>query len=268
MALTELYRFEAFGQQWTYTSGDAEAEHEGLTYERETIARTEPELTQDIRRSDIRVTVPRDNDVGAIHLQYAPESVTTLTIFQREESGETEIFWQGRVTDARADGSKITLICENVYTALRLPGLRQRYTKGCRHGLYALGCNLNAEDFAVLTVLAGVSGRTLTVPVAAEQPDGWYLGGMLRVGNALRMITAHVGAQVTITRPILGLEDYFANSGYGLGYGLHYGGFSVKLYPGCGRTREICHSKFNNVPNMGAFPWFAGRDLYGGTSLL
>ncbi|HRP77204.1 MAG TPA: phage BR0599 family protein [Rhodocyclaceae bacterium] len=271
MILAELYRFEALGQRWTYTSADAPLEHDGDVYEPVPIGRSEAEQGQDINRSDLQIRVARDNDVGLVHLRYAPESITGVTVFQREEDGEVGVFWKGRVVSARASGSEITLVCEPVFTSMRQPGLRARYQKTCRHAVYARGCRLDPEDFALLALIEAVDGLVLTVPAAALQPNGWYLGGMVRTaGGSLRMITAHVGDQITVTRPITDLVEQLGNTGYGLGYGLDYGGPAVKLYPGCDRIRSTCHAKFDNVLNFGGFPWIPGasNNPFGGSSIL
>lgn len=270
--LQELYLFNAMGQRWTYTSGDTPVTYLGDVYEPAPIGRGAIEQTQDINRSDLQIKVARDNDMGLLHLRYAPDSVTAVTVFVREEDGEFGVAWKGRVTGARADGSEITLICENVQTALRQPGLRARYQKGCRHAVYNRGCRLDPEDFAEPGVITAYDGKlTLTVPGAAARQNGWFLGGMVRTPDgSLRMITRHAGSQIVITRPVQGLAAILSNSGYGLGYGVHYGGPVARLYPGCDRIRSTCHAKFNNVVNFGGFPWIPGasNNPFGGSSVL
>jgi uncharacterized phage protein (TIGR02218 family) len=263
--LAELFLFESMGQQWAYTSGDAPVEYNGVTYEPVPIRRGNAEQTQDINKNDLQIKVARDNDIGLIHLQYAPEAVTSISVFQREEGGAFGVFWKGRITGARADGSEITLMCESVFTSMRQPGLRARYQKNCRHAVYGRGCRLDPEDFAVVALLESVSGVSLVVPDAALQPNDWYLGGMLRAPDgSLRMITNHSGSTIEITRPILYLDQI----GYGFNYGMDYGTPAVKLYPGCNRVRSTCLSKFNNVDNFGGFPWIPSVNPFGGSSIL
>lgn len=266
--LAELYLFESMGQQWAYTSADMPVEYNGVTYEPVPISRGAAEQTQDINKNDLQIKVARDNDVGLIHLQYAPDSITSLTVFQREEDGTFGVFWKGRITGARADGSEITLVCESVFTSMRQPGLRARYQKNCRHAVYGRGCRLDPEDFAVTAYVAGLSGLTLTIPDAALQPDGYYLGGMVRLYNTLRMITSHYGDQIVITREIHGAAEQLAATGYGLAYGLDYGRAAAVLYPGCNRVRSTCINKFDNVLNYGGFPWIPARNPFGGSSIL
>lgn len=268
MTLQELYLFETLGNRWAYTSGDTPVAYLGDTYEPVPIGRGAIEQTQDINKNDLQVKVSRDNDMGLLHLQYAPDSITSLTVFVREEDGEFGVAWKGRVTGARADGSEITLICESVFTSMRQPGLRARYQKNCRHAVYGRGCRLDFESHGTLARITAISGLTLTVPDAALQPNGYYLAGVVRLFGALRMITAHSGDQIVITREIPGAAEQLAATGYGLAYGLDYGGAAVKIFPGCDRARMTCHAKFNNVANFGGFPWIPAKNPFGGSSIL
>src|SRR5690606_18760143 len=99
--------------------------------------------------------------------------------------------------------NKIKLVFESIFTSLRRPGLRARYSKTCRYFLYGKGCNLNPESFFVAGLVQDLSGPVVTVAEAALQPDGYYLGGMLRdeIG-ILGFIVKHVGSVVTLQRPI------------------------------------------------------------------
>lgn len=268
MNQTELYLFDTGGTRWTYTSGDAPVTYLGDTYEPVPIGRGGVEQTQDINKQDLQVKVARDNDMGLLHLQYAPDSITALTVFVREEDGEFAVFWKGRVTGARADGSEITLICESEFTTMRQPGLRARFQKNCRHAVYSRGCRLDFESHGTYAAITAINGLTLTVPDAALQPTGYYLAGVVRLFGAIRMITAHNGSQITVAREIPGAAEQLAATGYGLAYGLDYGAAAVKLFPGCDRARMTCHSKFNNIVNFGGFPWIPAINPFGGSSIL
>lgn len=259
----ELYLFESMGQSWGYTSANIGITYGDFYFEPEAISRTEVEHTQDIHKSDVNVRVPRNNDVGLVHLQYAPESVTTLTIFRGTQWGDPDaegwtefnVFWKGRVVGAKGEGGHITLMTESVFTSLRRPGLRARYQRTCRHALYHRGCRLDPEDFAVIGTLESVNGAVVSVTQAAYESNGWYLGGMFRAPDGvLRLIVRHTGKQLTLSRPIPFLESM---SG------------SVKIYPGCDHTRGSggC-AKFDNMENYGGFPWIPSKNPFGGSSLV
>lgn len=255
----ELYLFESMGQFWAYTSASEPILHGGFLFEPEAISRTEVEQTQDIHKSDVSVRVPRTNDMGLIHLQYAPESVTSLTIFKGSEFDGFPVFWKGRVVGAKGDGGHITLMTESVFTSLRRPGLRARYQRSCRHALYHRGCNLDPESFAVLGTVESVNGAVVSVTQAASVSNGWYLGGMLRAPDGvLRLIIRHVGKQLTLSRPIPNLQSLLPDAGN-----------IVKIYPGCDHTMgsKGC-GKFGNNANYGGFPWIPNKNPFGGSSLV
>lgn len=261
----ELYRFVQGTTVWTYTSADAPIDYNGETYTAVPIGRGELEQSGEIARAGLSVSVARDNPVGAQFLAYAPDALTTLTVY-RQEGATTAVLWKGRVMAAKANGSEIELTCESVFTSLRRQGLRARYQRPCRHALYGRGCRLNQASFADAgLLLSAVAGVTLTVPDADAQPDGWYFGGMAESpGGVLRFVVGHTGATITLAQPIEGLVSV----GYGESYGTHYGGEVITLYPGCDRTRETCEIKFNNLVNYGGWPFMPTRNPFDSNSIV
>lgn len=269
MSAAELYRFAIGAEAWTYTSADAPAEHNGETYAPIPIDSDGTEQTAEINRSSERIRVPRDNPIGSQLMSDRLEQVVAVTIYRR--LGDlVAVRWKGRVMRARASGSEITLECESIFTALRQPGLRGRYQRSCRHTLYGRGCNVDKSLHAVPGTIKGGQGPTLIIPQAGLYPNGTFYGGLLEttVGrHSMRMIIAHEGSQIVLSRPIDDLDP--ALIGYGMSYGQHYGGAAnVIIYPGCDRSRTTCYQRFNNIPNFGGFPWIPGRNPFDGNSIL
>jgi len=123
-------------------------------------------------------------------------------------------------------------------------------------------------DFSTIGRVTALVGNVATIPEAALQPGGWYLGGVLQCEDgSMRMITGHVGAQITITRAIAYLTTAFGSSGYGRNYGNLYGGVAVQIHPGCDRTMSTCDSKFDNLDNNGSFAWIPSKNPFGGSSI-
>lgn len=265
MTTTELYRFIQGQQVWTYTSGDTAIAHDGEIYTPIPIGRTEIEQAAEINRAAISVALPRDNPIAAMFLAYSPDAVTALTVF-RKEAGMVTVAWKGRVVAAKANGSEVVLECESVFTSLRRPGLRARYQRQCRHTLYR--CGVDRGDFAVRSAVDAIDGALISAPAAVTFPAGYFFGGMLESPDGvLRFIVEHQGALLTLARPIEGLAEQFAASGYGQSYGRHYGGLAVTLYPGCDRSREICATRFYNIENHGGFPWIPQKNPFDGNSI-
>lgn len=270
MRPAELYLFAQGETVWHFTSADEQIVHLGSTYVPATIGRGAMELTSDTNKANLLIKVPRDNEVGKSHLLYTVDIETSVTLFRPDpfDPGTYLNFWKGRVSGAKLTGSEITLTCESIMTSVRRAGLRARFTRTCRNALYHRGCGLNAADFAVPARAAAVSGTTVSVPEAALQPDGWYTGGILAFGSAMRMVTSHIGSQLTLSRKIDGLAEAIAESGYGRNYGNYYGGIAVTIYPGCDRTESICDSKFNNLDNNGGFLRIPQKNPFAGSSIV
>ncbi len=275
MKAVELYKIVLADQTWNWTSGDTDVVYNGDTYTPMVIGRSEVEQGAEINRANINLTVARDNPVGAIYLARTPDHHATVTLFRQESElegspdTETLVYWKGRISGAKAGGSQIEISCESVFTSLRRFGLRARYQRGCRHALYHRGCNLNREDFAVdVARVTAISGVNITVPEAALQADGWYIGGMIELDGVFRFVVNHVGTTLTLQRVWEDLAEAVANSGYGYNYGYFYGGLSVRIYPGCDRSRATCESKFNNLDNYGGFDWIPMRNPFDGKSII
>jgi uncharacterized phage protein (TIGR02218 family) len=152
---------------------------------------------------------------------------------------------------------------------MRRSGARARFQRNCRHALYGKGCGVNKEDYALAGRVDSVSGLTLVVPEAAGEASGWFTGGVVEFPDgSFRMITAHSGSSVTLSRASRFVVDSIPASGYGQNYGEYYGGVSVTLYPGCDRTMATCKNKFNNLDNNGGFRWIPSKNPMGGSSIV
>lgn len=267
MKRTELYRFAMGSDVWTYTSSDSALVHGGETYEPATIGRGGIETKNEISRANIEVKMDIETPLAVVLMRTYNELVLSLTIFVKE-GDDISTHWKGRFSSLKPEGFEVKLVMESIFTSLRRPGLRARYQKTCRHAVYARGCNLNKDDFAVPSEITALSGLIATIPNAALEANGWYLGGMIGCEDgSLRMIMNHSGNQITFSRPIAFLETAINNSGYGMNYGNFYGGVSVNIYPGCDRTIPTCEIKFNNLDNNGSFPWIPSKNPFGGSSI-
>lgn len=271
-ALVELYRFVEQGATpriLTLTNADREITYNGETYVPATLSRTRGQAKNELSKANLEVKFDLLNADARRWMASYLEAIVVLTIFERDEAGDTSIVWKGRLASVKPTASEISLIFESVFTSLRRPGVRARYQRTCRHSLYGRGCFLNKAAFAVNGAPTAVNGLVVTVPEAASYPDGWFTTGMIEAANGeLRFVTNHSGSQLTLMQPFLYLAKAVAEDGYGLSYGMHYGGVSVIMYPGCDRRRGTCNTKFNNLGNYGGFDWIPLRNPFDGSSIL
>lgn len=242
---------------WNFTSADRDLTYNGELYRAIPIGRSSPESSDDTQKADLSITFGRDNDLAQEFLRYVGDAITTVTVYQIEETG-VSAFWRGRVASDKIDGDEMTLECESVFTSLRRPGLRARYQRNCRHTLYGSGCGLDKESFRVDAVYTSLLDRTLIVPDAANYPANYFTGGMVRSPDgSARYVLSHSGDTLVMSRRLERLEEDGEP-----------GVTEVGLYPGCARTRNHCINRFNNLPNFGGFPWIPSRNPFGGSSIV
>lgn len=264
----ELYRFVEGSNVWTLTSADADEIYNGETYVSTAIGRTEAESKNELSRANIEVSFDIDNQVARRWLKSIIDEVVTLAVFSKD-GGDVNIIWKGRLSAVKPNLSEIVLVFESVFTSLRRHGLRARYQRNCPHVLYGRGCKLDKEDFAVSGLVTLASANVVKMPVAATYPDGYFTAGMVEAPDgSLRFITNHAGDTLTLIRSLDPLNEAFNSAGYGMSYGVYYGGVSARIFPGCDRTKETCKNKFNNLPDYGGFPFIPLKNPFGGGSIV
>lgn len=255
-----LFEFNRGSETWRKTNAPNDVVYLAETFEASTIGRGSLEQVQELSKGTLELKLDVYDDLSIALLTGFSESQLTLTIFLQDDA-TTKTAFKGRLISILPKDNVLVLNFENVFTSLQRPGLRARYQKTCRHLLYGQGCNLDSELFFVEGFVTDLTGLNITVAEAALQPDGYYLGGMVRDANdILGFIVSHVGSVITLQRVMQSLqEDYDANGP---------GVVSVKIYPGCDRTNTTCLAKFNNLDNFGGFPWIPNRNPLDGDSIL
>jgi uncharacterized phage protein (TIGR02218 family) len=269
-----LYQFIEGDAVWRFTSRasdwlSAASEGGDLVWEAAAISHGDVVQSSDIERGRLEITLPLSQAFAARFLAPLGDAPVTLTIFRGHEQvlGETVAHWKGRVVGADVEGARLILSAESIFSTLRRAGVRAKYQSLCRHALYGRGCGLDiAQHLAFLTV-AAVSGATVTVPGAATQPDGWYRGGVVRFGVQLGFVIGHVGATITLSRPMPELATALANPALDPVTGALLP-VILEIAPGCDLRAETCAAKFGNLLNFGGFPAIPGRNPFGGSSIV
>lgn len=154
--------------------------------------------------------------------------------------------FSGRLVEVEADLILTTLTFETSITESSRSSVAQVVQRPCRHAHYFTnadggGCGLTLADHQLSAEATVIDGRAITVPMAALQPDGTYLAGILEYDSKEYMIQSHVGEVLTIENEPPGLADAVA-----------LGETFVLIAPGCDLTIENCN-EFDNVLNFGGF---------------
>ena len=271
-----LYQFVEGSQVWRFTSRSAAWTSAGsggaaITWEPAAVAHGDVVQTSEIERGRLELTWPLSHPFARRFLAPLGNTPVTLTIFRGHEQvlGETVAHWKGRVVGAEVEGPRILLQAESIFSTLRRAGVRAKYQRLCRHALYGRGCGLDIAQFwltGTVTALSG-GGTTVAAPEAAEQPDGWFRGGVLRFGVQLGFITGHAGATLTLSRPMPELLAALAATEIDPETGDPMP-VLADIAPGCDLRAATCAAKFGNLLSFGGFPEIPGRNPLGGGSIV
>lgn len=249
----ELYRFSLGESQWLYTSADhvvvmGEDEYQPVYIKRGGFTRG-----GDARKSTLDVEVGATNPVALLFRTGWLAGPMIVTIWRHHyEDAEFSVLWKGRVSWCKWSGSVATLTSDSVFTLFRRAGLRRVYQIGCPHALYSQACGLAAADWEVAGIASTVNGNLVSVAAAAGYANGYFSGGMIKVGDEYRMITAHAGADITLVDAVADLVA----------------GTAVTLWPGCDRSIATCNVRFANVNNYGGLPYLPSKNPFSGDALV
>jgi uncharacterized phage protein (TIGR02218 family) len=231
------------------TSGDQDILHAGNTYVPSTLKRSEVSQSQDINKASLTLTCTKNNPIAELFRTGPPTYTVFITIF-RQHSGENNadfvVLYKGRINACRFTKLEAELACDPIFTSLKRPGLRIKYEPTCSASLYDQKCKLNKATLAVAGSVYSTDGRKVfRIAAAANHPNGYFTGGMLLLNGGLQMIGEHTGDMLVLVRHTIGSV-----------------GDAATIYPGCDHTRNICHTRFNNINNFRGFPWMADRNPF------
>jgi len=241
--------------EYRYTNDEFIVGDSGGSWIPEAVEFSEFSQTNEMAKDPLRITLPRTNAFALLFLGQVPEQVVSVTVFRAHTNDVTEEFrfyWKGRVAGSSVEGDAVSLDCENIFTSLRRPGLREKYQIQCRHALYGRGCGLDKTDFAVVTTATAASGRTVTIVPDSNAFN--FTGGMLETADGIsRDISLVSGSTVTLFTALPQLEQAIDDDGPQV----------VTLYPGCDHSLDTCKNTFNNLLNYGGCPGIPSKNPFG-----
>lgn len=257
-----LYEFTRLGETVRFARSGTDVAALSHTWTAKVITHTRFIRTSQINRARTEFVLPQSDAWARQFLAggaYTANSVTVYHGFLNDPDAEWVVRFRGRVTGAKAGFTRVLLQAENKMTELRREARPAVAQVPCRHALYSSGCGVNIADFETAATLTAFSGRTATVTEAADQPNGYYAGGVITYNGIRQAIARHSGSSLTLFGPIQGLAaDLAAASPSEL---------AVQLAPGCNLSRSQCNGRFDNLVNFGGFPWmdetpFDGKKLF------
>jgi uncharacterized phage protein (TIGR02218 family) len=246
-----LFQFVRGATTWRYVALPVAFTAMGYTWQPEVIGAPGGfRSAGDVPKDAISITLPITNAMAAAFLAYAPDDMTTVTVFRTHYSDPTNgvALWKGRVLRSPTSVATVSLDCENVFTSLRRMGLRQVYSRKCRHMLYGPGCNVDRTNFDATVTILAVVGNVVTI----QGTSGGYAGGTLKApdGTLRRIVSTNSNGSVfTLMRAVPSLITEMA---------AHPTGFSATVYLGCDNSTTTCRDVFHNLGNHGGFPGING----------
>ena len=215
--------------------------------------------TTNAERAEVRVSLPTTGAIAQAILAYDGQAEIGVSIWQTFVGDPDEEYAQkfvGRVVSIQPGLLAVTLICEEGFTGMARSSVAQVVQRLCRHAHYFTaadggGCRLNVDDWKQGVTITAISGRVVTVPLAAAQPAGTFTAGILFWGGDEYFIQSHVGSALTLESIPVGLATALPEA--------------ADIVPGCNLTPEAC-AGFDNIANFGGFWWmtetpFDGRSL-------
>lgn len=215
-----------------------------------------------IQRGDITLTV-KSNRSGT-WLRLPTSNVISQALISDKDTDDAEVeIWEGFIGDPDNEFQSVfkgrimevepamiatTLTCGDALSKSSRSSVAQVVQRPCRHAHYFTnsdggGCRLNLADFQTTHAATAAVGRTVTVPDAASQDDGFYLAGIFEYDGTEYMIESHIGNTLVLESAPDGLAAAIALDGVSE---------DVLLAAGCDLSATTCNS-FGNIANFGGF---------------
>lgn len=254
----ELYEFTlTINQKFFLTSNDEPITFNSNVYIPQQMQRQAVEQNTEMERQELKIDIQRDAEVLESFVGFPPTQIMTLTIYRthlNDLSNEFVVVWKGRVLTIEWSGSQASIACEPVFTSLKRPGLRRKFSSQCPHIHYGLECKVDEIAFRTFGTISVIAGNIVTAPEWAVTGVGFYDGGYLQFDDIhFRTVLDDDGAgNITIVTPMP--TDLVIGS-------------SVAAFPGCAHDLADCKDRYDNVDNYGGFPYSPDRNPFGGTIL-
>jgi len=244
----ELFDIAMGLTHWRLTTHGADYDFLGDTYESAPTTRTQIEQTGEIPKDGIDLFTPRGFSLDTVCIAGAPDQEITLTIY-RGHDGLFVTYFRGFLTSVTFDKNAVAKYhFEPRSSDMPFIGGRRRCSRLCCHRLGGPRCGVNLEAYKISGTIDTIDGVTIEATEFDIASD-FSCGGRIQIGNAQRMITAHSGEEITISRPFG--SDIEA-------------GASFYAWPGCDHTPTTCKNVYNNKVNYGGQEFLPVKNPYAG----
>jgi len=236
-----LVKFVQNGTEYRYNTTAQTVNRSGVDWYAEAVELGDFLASGEVAKDPLQVRLPYTNPLAATFVGYAPDFVTTLTVWRTHaDDTDVRVVWKGRVGSTTFNEKVVTLACESVFTSIRRAGPGPCYTRACRWVLGGRGCNVDLLPFTHALTATSAVGAKVTVTGAGSYA---LAGGTLAWGGISRKIIAQSGTELTLMRWVRPLNVALAG-----------GSQSVSCVEPCDRTPTTCRTKFYNLGRFGGQP--------------
>lgn len=127
----------------------------------------------------------------------------------------------------------------------------------CRADLFDDRCKKNKDDFLCTATVASVIDEThftvtLNTTLGSPDLDNWFQYGTLEfTAGDNEGLAAEIKSWLAGSFEV----EVYLNAGYPMQVG-----DTLNMWPGCDKSKDMCHDRYGNVVNMRAEPFLPGND--------
>jgi len=229
----------------TLTSYDIPITYQTRVYTPAPIKRSGFSIERSLKTIDVRIAAPVTR-VFQNYLSIAPFRPTTVEIrrvFLSDPDALNQLIFTGIIDAVSVSKGTATALCRSANKRLSRKIPRMFYQTTCNHVIFDAGCKLNKNSYMRPCIVLDISANDLTLSNLGGVSSGAYVGGSVEFGLEERLITTQTANVVT-------LLVQFSNLSIG---------DTVKLYPGCIGTIQMC-AGFGNLANFFGMPYIPTKN--------
>lgn len=250
------YMFKLGAAEWRYVSGPNDITLDGKLWRSVQISDDGVSITGEAQTDVLQITASDSIGPAQLFVGIPPSAVIEVMVYgfhYGDNNLIVEYIGEVNQVDRPVPGTA-KLSCESLFASMERDGLRYGWQKACPYALYdSRTCKVDRNAFKLTATITAAANGIVTSAAFATKPSGYFNGGLLIWehpvrGTEMRSIEEHSGDQIRV---------------FGSSQGL-YPGLVADFFPGCKRTLDDCHNRFNNMPNYGGVPDMPGRSPFDG----
>lgn len=242
----ELYELSYGSTIERYTSWDEDLSFLGSTWLAADIQRDGFQQDTDLSETSVQVTAPLTPIVVG-YVANAPMQPVRIRIYRALKSDMADYvrIFDGVVKEIAMEKgvATVSVVSRSKYLDVYLPLFV--YQAFCNNDLFDGNCGIVDVDWQVPATVSLVSGSTLRATEFDSYDDGYFIGGKVEAGTDFRLITNHVGPDLTLN---LAFDASVVV------------GSSVIAYPGCSGDPAVCTTRYDNFTNFTGMYYIPSRN--------